>query len=212
MRVTLTLDNGPTEITPNVLNVLRQREVSALFFALGQQLAVPKLRKHSERAFAEGHRLGNHTFSHTTPFGELDDQRVAIGEVAATQQLLGALAGEEWLFRPNGGGGHRDHRLLNPLVVDHLVRENYTLALWTSVPRDWEQPDDWVETALAECAVEPWSVVVLHDVDTGAMAHLDRFLARLIEAGAEFSTDLPSAVTPLKRGLRTGDLAPLTAH
>lgn len=212
MRITVTLDNGPTEITPDVLNVLRRREVSAVFFALGQQLAMPELRRHSERAFAEGHRLGNHTFSHSTPFGELEDRRAAIGEVAATQQLLGPLAGEERLFRPNGGGGHLDHRLLNPMVVDHLEREHYTVALWTSVPRDWEQPEHWVETALAECAAEPWSVVVLHDVDTGAMVHLDRFLARLIEAGAEFSTDFPLTVTPLRRGRRTGDLTTLTAH
>jgi hypothetical protein len=35
------------------------------------------------------------------------------------------------------------------------------------------------DRALADCRSRPWTLVVLHDLPTGAMAHLDEFITRL---------------------------------
>jgi hypothetical protein len=49
--------------------------------------------------------------------------------------------------------------------------------------RDWADPEGWVETALAQLARQYWTLMVLHDVRSGAMRHLDRFLAEVKELG-----------------------------
>ncbi len=55
-------------------------------------------------------------------------------------------------FRPFGGGGNLDRRLMSQPVVDYLVRGRYTCVLWNSIPRDWDDPDGWVERALCRIA------------------------------------------------------------
>jgi peptidoglycan/xylan/chitin deacetylase (PgdA/CDA1 family) len=211
MRVTLTFDNGPTaETTPRVLDTLSQHAARAVFFVVGRRIQEPALRDLAARANDEGHLVGNHTYSHARQFGEIEPPSEAIDEIAKTQTLLGDLAGPEKLFRPYGRGGRLDRRLLNDAAVDHLKAQKFTMALWTCVPRDWEDPDGWPARALAECAASQWPVVVLHDLPTGAMAHLDRFLGALSDRGAELRTDFPREATPILRGRRIGDVSALT--
>ena len=72
VEVTLTFDNGPDpEATPHVLDVLAARDLKATFFVVGERLAAA--RHLAERAHAEGHWIGNHTWTHRAPFGELED-------------------------------------------------------------------------------------------------------------------------------------------
>jgi len=210
MRVTLTFDNGPSsETTPLVLDTLTRREARAVFFVVGRNLEKPAHRDLARRARDEGHRIGNHTWSHAIQFGDVAPAE-AVEEISRTQDLIGDLAGEELLFRPYGRGGALDSWLLNPAAIDHLEANAYTMALWTSVPRDWEDPEGWAARALADCAAQAWPVVVLHDLPTGAMAGLDRFLGALADLGAELRQDFPPDVTPILRGRRVGDLAGLT--
>src|ERR1700722_15614294 len=211
MRITLTFDNGPTaETTPMVLDTLARHAAPAVFFVVGRLLEKPNLHDLAVRAKSEGHLIGNHPYSHARQFGDMMSPADAIDEITRTQTLLGGLAGSEPLFRPYGRGGSLDRQLLNEAAVQHLKAQNYTMALWTSVPRDWEDPDGWSARALVECAESQWPVVVLHDLPTGAMAHLDRFLGALSDLGAELRTDFPEGATPILRGRQIGDLRALT--
>lgn len=210
MKITLTFDHGPSEVTPDVLDTLKRHDLSAFFFLLGKQLAHPEYRVHSERAVAEGHRVGNHTYSHGTAFGDMTDPQEAIDELVSTQALIGDLAGADPLFRPTGGGGIIDHRLLNARAVDCLCENRFTVALWNSVPRDWVDIDTWPETALADVRTRDWSVLVVHDVPTGAMRQLDRFIGAALDEGATFSSDLPNDLLPIVKGIKVQDLAPIT--
>lgn len=207
-KVTLTFDNGPDEeTTPFVLDILERHGAKAYFFVLGRNLAVPALRRLAERAARAGHRIGNHTYSHTIPFGELARAGDAVDEIRRTQALIGPLAGETKLFRPFGKGGQIGRHLLNRPALDHLCTEGYTMALWTCVPGDWKDPDGWPLPAIEGCTGAPESVVVLHDQPNGAMAHLDSFLTAIADAGGEFVLDLPSLVTPIRNGLAQADVA-----
>ena len=93
-----------------------------------------------------------------------------------TQAVIGDLAHPQRWFRPFGGGGNLDDRLLKPSVVDHLCTGGYSCVLWNAIPRDWDDPDGWTDRALAQCRAQPWSLMVLHDLPTGAMRHLEAFL------------------------------------
>jgi peptidoglycan-N-acetylglucosamine deacetylase len=158
---------------------------------------------------AEGHWVGNHTGTHTVQFGDHDDSALPEREVGATQRALDGLAHPDRLFRPYGGGGVLGPRLLSPALVRCLVHGRYTLVLWNCMPRDWERPDAWVEPCLDDVRTRPWSLVVLHDVDTGAMRHLGTLLTRLREEGVELVQELPEACVPIRRGAVVGDLAGL---
>jgi peptidoglycan/xylan/chitin deacetylase (PgdA/CDA1 family) len=133
------------------------------------------------RASAEGHWVGNHTYSHTQPLGELD-RTAALREFEWAEQSLAWLDQRPRLFRPYGRAGTLGHHLLHPAVVERLVAREYSCVLWNCVPRDWTDPEGWVTTALGECAAKNWSLIVLHDQPSGAMKHLDRFLTLLKEA------------------------------
>lgn len=207
--VTLTFDNGPhREGTPHVLDVLDRHGVKATFFVVGEQLDAPGGRDLAAEAASRGHWIGNHTLTHRTPLGELTDKDEIVTEIQKAEALLGDLAHPDRLFRPFGGGGHLDQRLLSPEAVAYLTARNYTCVLWNCVPGDWADPDGWVETALQEIESREWSLVVLHDAVPGAMAHLDRFLTRLREAGATFRQDFPEDCVPIRRGTVTADMTP----
>ena len=199
--LTLSFDNGPEpDVTPGVLDILGRRGIKTTFFVIGEKIAQPARRAVAERAQAEGHWIGNHTFSHSLPLGRQPDAALAESEIARAQALLGDLAGPERLFRPFGGGGHLDDRLLRPSVVTYLRNHGYTCVLWNAIPRDWSDPDGWVARALDQCRAQAWSLMVLHDLPTGAMRHFERFIDGAEAAGARFRQDFPPDCVPIRRG------------
>jgi peptidoglycan/xylan/chitin deacetylase (PgdA/CDA1 family) len=200
--LTLSFDNGPEpEVTPVVLDILARRGLHTTFFVIGEKVAQGERRKLGERARDEGHWIGNHSYTHSLPLGLRPEPGIAEREIGRTQDVLGALAHPRKFFRPFGGGGNLDRRLLNPGVVDFLKRGGYTCVLWNAIPRDWDDPDGWVARALAQCRAQPWTLMVLHDLPTGAMRQLDRFLDAVGEAGGRIRQDFPPVCLPMVEGI-----------
>jgi peptidoglycan/xylan/chitin deacetylase (PgdA/CDA1 family) len=199
--VTLSFDNGPEpEATPAVLDALRRRALRATFFVIGRKLRDPARRALAERAHADGHWIGNHSWTHQGPLGDRRDPGHAEAEIARTEAELGPLSHPDRLFRPVGGGGALGPHLLSGAARDLLAAGGHTVVTWTAVPGDWRDPDGWPGTALRQCLAEPRPVLVLHDLPNGAMRHLDAFLDRLQQAGATFRQDFPEACVPMRRG------------
>jgi peptidoglycan-N-acetylglucosamine deacetylase len=210
--VTLTFDNGPEPaVTPRVLDVLAHTRVKATFFALGSKLADPERRGIAKRAYAEGHWIGNHTWSHQQPLGQVNDPARVLAEIIDTDAAIGELAHPDRLFRPFGGGGAIGTHLLNPVAVDLLKRERMTCVLWNAIPRDWEDPRGWAETALAQCLAQPWTLLVLHDLPTGAMGRLRIFIDRVLDHGGRFRQDFPPECVPIRRGEVVGEIGDYVA-
>ncbi len=205
--VTLSFDNGPEpEVTPHVLDTLARHGIKTTFFVIGSKLETRERRRLSERARGEGHWIGNHTYTHTIPLGLSSDPDVAEAEIGRTQRLLEGLSHSDRLFRPFGGGGHLDARLMTADVLHYLLRGLYTCVLWSAIPRDWDDPDGWPERALAQALARDWSLMVLHDLPSGAMRHLDRFLGRAREAGIGFRQDFPPDCVPIRCGEIVGPI------
>ena len=200
-RITLSFDNGPDpEVTPQVLDVLEKSGLRASFFVLGDKLRDRARRTVCERARQEGHWIGNHTFDHSLPLGMSADADIAMKQIGRTQELLGILSDERRLFRPFGGGGKLGKHLLNRSSLNFLIEGEYTCVLWNVIPEDWLDPDHWVERGLEQCFATDWALVVLHDIATGAMDQLERFIERANEDGATFVQDFPPECVPLVRG------------
>ncbi|MBV1686264.1 polysaccharide deacetylase family protein [Novosphingobium sp. G106] len=219
MKVTLTFDNGPSPegTTDQVLKLLDARGIKATFFVTGQQIRRPGGRVLAERAHAEGHWIGNHTFSHTVIFGDNGTPESPRDEIGVTQDLLDGLVHRDKFFRPYGGGGIIGPKLLSPHAVDYLTAGGFSMVLWNSVPRDWEGDAAWIDRCIDDVQRKDWSVVVVHDLPTGAMDHLPRLLDRLDEIGAEHVQDFPASCVPIRRGAIQADISgmvtlPLVHH
>jgi peptidoglycan/xylan/chitin deacetylase (PgdA/CDA1 family) len=210
--ITTSFDNGPDpDVTPHVLDTLRRHGIRSTFFVLGDKLR--DRRGLVERARAEGHWIGNHTYNHLVPLGMSAEAGMASGEIMRTQELIGELAHERRFFRPpgGGGGGQLDQRLLNDEALKTLVQGRYTCVLWNVIPEDWAYPEGWVERALRLCFEIEHALIVLHDLPTGAMAGLDRFLCTAEDRGAVFQQDFPDACVPVERGRISGPIEPYVA-
>ena len=199
-RVTLTFDNGPTpDVTEHVLEILAGRRILTTFFVIGGKID-KSAASVMQQAHAAGHWIGNHTLSHTVAMGDRPARDYALSEIEGAQARIGSLSHPEKLFRPYGNSGRLGPHLLSRAALDHLIAHNYRTVIWNNVSGDWRDPDGWVESCIAQVSVEPWSVVVLHDIEGGCLARLPELLLRLDELGVIYEQDFPDSVTLTRAG------------
>ncbi len=130
----LTFDDGPTGITPQVLDVLKEQKVPATFFVLGSQAEKnPELIK---RIAQEGHAIANHSYSHK--FDALySDADAFISEVNKTRDIIVDLVGESkyaGVFR-FPGGAFRDERAD---FKEKLLQNDIPYVNWNCITGDSE--------------------------------------------------------------------------
>jgi len=191
-----------------VLDVLAKHAILSSFFVIGDKLRDGGRRSLCQRARSEGHWIGNHTFNHLVPLGLSRHEGDSSYEIGRTEELLGELAHERKFFRPFGGQGHINTALLDQEAVTCLQEGKFTCVLWNAVPRDWELPNTWVEIAIAQCRAVVRPLLVIHDISTGAMAHLERFIVTARDSGMTFVQDFPEDCVPMERGEVVRDMAP----
>jgi peptidoglycan/xylan/chitin deacetylase (PgdA/CDA1 family) len=184
----LTLDDGPSTLTPQFLDVLRDEQSAATFFMLGQNA-----QQHPDtvrRVAAEGHQIGNHTWSH--PYlTDLTDEQIE-DQLGRTAALLRTLSGQPVrTFRPPGGFVDAD--------VIEIAAE--PAILWSVDTRDWEKPadDDLARYAIERPAVS--TIMLMHDIQAGSARVFDRVVTGLRDRGfalvtvdALFGGKVPSGI------------------
>jgi peptidoglycan/xylan/chitin deacetylase (PgdA/CDA1 family) len=201
-QVTLSFDNGPDpQVTPRVVDILGKHGIKTTFFVIGEKLLNPAGLAVTKRCSDEGHWIGNHTFTHSPPLGERIDPDTAFSEIGRTQLLIGPLAHPDKLFRPSGGKGNLDKRLLNEACFKYLVQDRYSCVLWHCVPGDlWGPSVDWVAKALASIDASDWTLVVLHDIANGSVERLDEFIVELQKRDVTIRQDFPDDCVPMRCG------------
>ena len=168
-RIALTFDDGPSPFTARILDILRERQVKATFFVLGKNA-----EKHPEilrRMSAEGHTIGNHTYSHPYPF--FFGRRHFAEEVDRTQEIIEKIAGfRPTIFRPPYGARWFG---MFPALQERGLR----VVQWSDSGYDWKgDPGLIAEEALKN--LKPGSIILLHDAlegTRGFFAQLGRRLA-----------------------------------
>ncbi len=161
--VVLTFDDGPDpRNTPEILNILREKNAPATFFIVGRgMMKAPDLVR---RMVDEGHEVGAHTFFHPR-MQEISDLRVRL-ELNAFQRLLSSITGHETLlFRVPYASG--DGPLIGPEVRPiRLVNElGYIVAGSEIIPPDWEElsPQQIVDHVRNRLDRFGGNVIMLHD-------------------------------------------------
>ncbi|MCU0619397.1 MAG: glycosyltransferase, partial [Gemmatimonadaceae bacterium] len=160
-RVALTFDDGPdSRWTPAILDTLASRGVQATFFVVGLQVVteIPL----TQRIVAEGHELGNHTFTH--PNLSMVPGFWTRLELAATERAIEAVTNRRSaLFRPPyfGDAAPTTPDALGPIAI--AGTQGYVTAGLQVDSDDWELPgaDEMVRRVLARRG--QGQVVLLHD-------------------------------------------------
>ncbi|MFE3194798.1 polysaccharide deacetylase family protein [Nocardia sp. NPDC059240] len=179
--VALTLDDGPSERTPEILKTLADAGIPATFYLIGNELAA---HPDQGRAIAEsGNEIGNHTYHHqrmifVTPDFVRDEVERTDAEIAKTG-YQGPIT-----FRPPNG------KKLFALPW-YLSRHHRTTVTWDVEPDSGKSPttDQIVAETLSK--VRPGSIILLHTMyATGApsLAAIPRIAQSLKAQGYRFVT------------------------
>lgn len=152
--VALTFDDGPSpEYTPKILDVLKEKDAKAAFFMVGRH--VEKYPDVVRRVFAEGHDIGNHTYSHRdlVPAG----RKTILTELNKTDQAILQVVGVRTrLFRPPRG-------ILSNAGRKLLVEHGYTIALWTVSAVDWRGRPPKAIVGRIMRHIKTGGVILFHD-------------------------------------------------
>lgn len=190
--VALTFDDGPDpEFTPQILDVLRRRDARATFFLVGEQAdRHPELVR---RIAAEGHAIGNHTYSHVH-CRELEPPAL-IRQIertdAALERALGDLPKGLPPFRPPFGE-------LSVLQALYLAAAGRTVVFWNRDARDYCGASA-SDIAAIGSKLTSGDVVLLHDRFPATVEALPRLLEELNVRGL---ASLPLRAGPVRHGVR----------
>lgn len=152
--VALTFDDGPSEWTPDLLDVLGAHGARGTFYVLGA--SIPGREAVVRRTAAEGHELGNHCATHLDPAG-LSDEELRV-ELDATSEAIREITGAApRTFRPPYAG--RDERVAR-VAAEAGLRPT---VLRSVDPADWrtDDPSEIAERVIA--GLRPGAIVCLHD-------------------------------------------------
>jgi peptidoglycan/xylan/chitin deacetylase (PgdA/CDA1 family) len=173
--VALTFDDGPTpNLTPVVLDILKEYQMKATFFVLG-----PKVKQNAEllkRAVAEGHEIGNHTWRHAH-LTKLSPEEVTEELNKTSQAIEDATGKKPVLCRPPflDSDGELDGRIFHEFGMKVIACSVDSL--------DWRDRD--AELALKNIVekVTPGAIILCHETEPTTVKALPEILAALKAKG-----------------------------
>lgn len=188
--VALTFDDGPWSTTPEVLRVLREKNVKATFCVVTGLLKGPGLES-AKGALGEGHHLCNHTVDHDQKLPSRSQKVIDDEIIGANRQLDERLGMKPAYYRAPGG-------ILGPNVIATAKAQGQQVLLWTVDTKDYTKPPVEAIIATVMAQVQPGGVVLMHD-GGGDRANTLAALPAVIDQlrGAGYELVLPDAVSPV---------------
>lgn len=182
--VALTFSAGPDpRYTPEILAILEAEDIKATFCVIGS--AVEEHPNLVEQIAAEGHVLCDHTMNYDFALAARDDATIR-AEIGGGRTAIRAAAPEAAVpfFRAPGGN-------FSPELVDVASSLDMASLGWNVDPKDWTTPGAAAIQAAVVDAVQPGSIVVLHDGGadrTQTVDALGGIIDELMAEGYQFVT------------------------
>jgi peptidoglycan/xylan/chitin deacetylase (PgdA/CDA1 family) len=174
-KVVLTFDDGPhPRTTPKILEILKKRNLKAIFFVLGIQ--VEKYPELVKQIYLDGHEIGNHSYNHKN-FTKITDAEL-IEQIDKTSNLIREITGKApRLLRPPYGA-------MNTKVLALAKMRNMSLVLWTIDPKDWKNKNEHiivhnVKHQLGLTNRQRGGVLLLHDIYPSTVRALNNILDQI---------------------------------
>lgn len=153
--VSLTFDDGPSQYTSKVLDILDEHEIPATFFVIGSQ--VEKFPDVVRRIIATGHAIGNHLFSFEAQRGLYKFFfPVNENEITKTQGIVESLTGRlPQYFRSPGAQMGRNFW--------YSVRKHNLIVVNGSIPFPNPESDALSQLITIKTTLKPGAIIILHD-------------------------------------------------
>jgi peptidoglycan/xylan/chitin deacetylase (PgdA/CDA1 family) len=178
--IAMTFDDGPSpETTPRLLDILKQRNIKATFFMIGQNAERnPAIVK---RILAEGHEIGNHSWTHPQ-LSKLPDDRVT-EEINKTQNAIKDASGyAPVLMRPPYGA-------ITARQKEWIEKQfGLSVIIWSVDPFDWKRPGASVIEQRILAGARPGAIVLSHDIHKQTVDAMPATLDALAAKGFKFVT------------------------
>lgn len=160
----LTIDDGPSYNTNRILSILKENNINATFFIIGQNAErYPGLVKEE---VAEGNSIGNHTYSHSIRYRE--GTQNFIDDVNKCDKVLRSIVGDKYIqkfMRFPGGAFPRDTRLIP--YMQAVKQNGYRFLNWNAMTgdadRNLEPVEYLIEHVKHDIRGESIVVVLMHD-------------------------------------------------
>ncbi len=175
--VSITFDDGPNpKFTPIVLKLLKKYDAKATFFCIGQHIENhPDILK---EILAEGHSIGNHTYSHSKSFGFFSSEKVK-DELRKTNSIVKKFTGLEMnLYRPAFG-------VTNPQIEKSVKSLGLQSIGWRVRSLDTTSRSEKMILKRITAKISKGDIVLLHDTSAKTIAVLERLLVFLRKANLE---------------------------
>jgi peptidoglycan/xylan/chitin deacetylase (PgdA/CDA1 family) len=173
--IAISFDDGPYATrTPAILDILKEAGVPAAFFCIGHHISGNEAIL--QRMVAEGHIIGNHSFSHSFWFDLNSSGRMTKDLAEMDQSCLNATGLRPKLFRPPYG-------VTNPALAKAVTRGGYIPIGWSirsldTVIRNEAKLLDRVTRSLHSGAI-----ILFHDAGPATRQILPDFLRAVRERG-----------------------------
>ncbi len=171
--IALTFDDGPSGYTEELLDGLNELGVQVTFFVIGKN--AEKYPEIVERAYEEGHLIGNHTYDHIRlPLNNLSSIKESIGK---TSDIIEEITGARPLFfrAPYGDVSAIQLKQLNTFFVS-----------WSASTYDWNDKDaDYIYNRIIKKAADG-EIILLHDTKKATVEAVLRAIPELQQQGYEF--------------------------
>ncbi|PAM92689.1 polysaccharide deacetylase [Flavobacterium sp. IR1] len=171
-KIALTFDDGPGIFTLEVLALLKKYNVKATFFCIGKNIEThPEILK---QIIAEGHLVGNHSYSHSTFFDFYNAEKIR-EEIQKTDVLLEKFTLKKInFFRPPYG-------VTTPSIRRALKKTGHKVIGWNIRSLDGgTKNQDLILNRIIK-RVSPGGIVLLHDTASHSVLVLEQFLQFLQE-------------------------------
>lgn len=174
----LTFDDGPDpRHTPRLLDLLAKHGVHASFFLVGQK--VERYPELVERIVAEGHMLGNHSYSHWS-FKRMTTRK-KLNEILSTDELLRHFDGRvHHRMRP-------PHGYVGADLLCYFAMHRRSFVYWSYDSLDYqERPTEEMVARLRKSPPLAGDIVLMHDDSDRARAALSVMLPEWLQIGHVF--------------------------
>jgi len=178
--VAMTYDDGPhPQNTPRLLDMLRARNIKATFYVIGRNVDLyPAITR---RIVAEGHEIGNHTYTHGN-MTKMSDAKVRLELNKCRDSIAKATGVKPRTLRPPYGALKQSQR-------SWIHSEyGYPTIMWAVDPRDWQRPGPSVVTSRILSGTTPGAIVLAHDLHAPTVTAMPATLDGLLKKGYKFVT------------------------
>ena len=178
--IAMTFDDGPhPQNTPRLLNILRARNIKATFFVIGNCVELyPQVVR---RCVAEGHEIGNHSYSHRL-LSKLSDSEISHELTRCRDAVVRAASVQPRVMRPPYGG------LLQRQREMVHAEFGYPTILWSVDPLDWKRPGSSVVTSRILHSTTAGAIILSHDLHAPTVDAMPATLDSLLRRGFQFVT------------------------